>query len=283
MKAISVICLFVILSFSSWAQDAIVKRDGSKIDAKVVEITSTMIKYRNFDQPDGPIRNIAKNDVEEIIYSDGSWEKFEKQETATSTKVDETVTPVREKKDHITNNGLFIEGMLGMNSVYQEDVYNGYYYDEFGNYVEDLGSSRQNYASLSIRLGSKWYFGSREKWRPGIQLTYFKLGLYLNPNSNSTSSIGRNSMSLANVGFANALKFNEKMGMEANANVGFTVLNFLPPWNYTPAPGINYGVEVKFRYKALAVGLDYSRMQANFNTSRYTSMDVISISIGAKF
>ena len=189
----------------------------------------------------------------------------------------------KEKKDHITNNGLFIEGMLGMNSIYKADVYNGYYYDEFGNYVAQTNSSRENYTSLSIRLGSKWYFGSSEKWRPGIQLTYFKLGLYLNPNANNSSGIGRNSLSLANVGFANAFKFNEKMGMEANANVGLTVMNFLPPWNYTPAGGINYGVEVKFRYKALAVGLDYSRMEANFNTSRYTTMDVISLSIGAKF
>src|SRR5690606_35686662 len=81
MKALSVIVLFIFLSFSGWSQDAIIKRDGTKIDAKVVEITATTIKYRNFDQPDGPIRNIAKNDVEEIIYSDGSWEKFEKTET----------------------------------------------------------------------------------------------------------------------------------------------------------------------------------------------------------
>ena len=68
MKALSIIVLFISITFSSWSQDAILKRDGSKIDAKVVEITSTTIKYRNFDQPDGPLRNIAINDVQEIIY-----------------------------------------------------------------------------------------------------------------------------------------------------------------------------------------------------------------------
>lgn len=282
MKAISAICLFFILSFSSWAQDAIIKRDGSKIDAKVVEITSTMIKYRNFDQPDGPIRNIAKNDVEEIIYSDGSWEKFEKQQTTTTVTEEKTESrPAKEPKDKIYGNGLFIEGMLGMNSIYQKDDAINYYYDEFGNYIEETSPSRQNYASLSIRLGSKWYFGANEKWRPGIQVTYFRLGLYLNPNATNP---GRNSVSLGNVGFANAFKFNEKIGLEANANVGLTMMNFLPPFfNNNPAAGLNYGLEVKFRYKALAVGLDYSRMEANFNSNRYTSMDVISLSIGAKF
>jgi hypothetical protein len=282
MKGLTIALLFVVFSFTSWSQDAIMKRDGSKIDAKVVEITSTTIKYRNFDQPDGPLRNIAINDVQEIIYENGTWEKFEKTAKVETTESTEKVQPTRKPKDAIFENGFFLEGMLGMNSIKQTSSYSIYsYYDEFGNYIEEKSPARESYASLSIRIGNKWYFGSREKWRPGIQLTYFKLGLYLNPNSNY--AVGRNSMSLANVGFANIFKFSEKIGLEANANVGFTVLNFLPPWNIDPTPGINYGVAVKFRYKALAVGLDYSRMEANFNSSSYTSMDIISLSIGAKF
>ena len=283
MKTLSIFFFFVFLSFSSWSQDAIIKRDGTKIDAKVVEITSTTIKYRNFDQPDGPIRNIAKNDVEEIIYSDGSWEKFEKTETpVTQTEEPSRPTrPTREKKDHILDNGLFIEGMIGMNSIYQKNNNYSYYYDEFGNYIEDPIPSRDNYASISVRLGNKWYFGSNEKWKPGIQATYLKLGLYLNPDANVP---GRNSVSIGNIGFANVFKLKDNIGLEANANVGLTIMNALPPWSYNdPALGINYGIEVKFRYKALAVGLDYSRMEANFNISRYTSMDVISVTIGAKF
>lgn len=286
MKALSIIVLFISITFSSWSQDAILKRDGSKIDAKVVEITSTTIKYRNFDQPDGPLRNIAINDVQEIIYENGTWEKFEKTATEQTTgyqPVTREVAPAREPKDKILGNGLFIEGMIGMNTISQKNQFNSYYYDEFGNYIEQTSPVTENYASLSIRMGSKWYFGSNEKWRPGIQLTYFKLGLYINPNANGSYGIGRNSMSLANVGFANAIKFNDKIGMEANANVGFSLINFLPPWNYDPAPGINYGAEVKFRFKALAVGLDYSRMDANFGQFDRISMNIYSITIGAKF
>ena len=277
MKGFTIALLFVVFSFTSWSQDAIMKRDGSKIDAKVVEITSTTIKYRNFDQPDGPIRNIAKNDVEEIIYNDGTWEKFEKTTTPTQTTTAEIVE--KPKKDPILNSGLFIDGMLGMNTIIQEGT--TYYYDEFGYYIEQTGLQKQNYASLSIRLGSKWYFGTREKWRPGLQLTYFKLGLYINPN---TFNPGRNSIAIGNLGFTNAFKFTEKIGLEANANVGFCAMNILPPWSFNdPAPGINYGVEVKFRYRALAVGLDYSRLDANFNRPDRTTMNVYSVTIGAKF
>jgi hypothetical protein len=59
-------------------QDVIYKNDGSEIKAKVIEITSDAIKYRNFDQPSGPIRNILSSDVFMIIYEDGTKEVFKK-------------------------------------------------------------------------------------------------------------------------------------------------------------------------------------------------------------
>jgi len=59
-------------------QDVIYRNDGSEIKAKVVEITTDAIKYRNFDQPSGPIRNILTSDVFMIIYEDGTKEVYKK-------------------------------------------------------------------------------------------------------------------------------------------------------------------------------------------------------------
>jgi len=281
MKALSTIIFLLSVSFSTFSQDVILKRDGSKIEAKVVEITSNTIKYKNFDQPDGPIRNISQNDIEEIIYENGTWEKFEKTEkVATSEPSEEKPTPAYTPKDHIFGSGLFLDGMLGVNSITQ--FVDDYYYNyDLGYYVQGSGTRKENYASLSVRLGNKWYFGSNEKWRPGLQVTYIKLGLYLGPNAYQT---GRNSLALGNLGYTNAFKFKENIGMEANLNVGLCAMNILPPWSYLdPALGINYGIAVKFRYKALAAGLDYSRLQTNFNNERGTIMDVFSVTIGAKF
>ena len=281
MKALTLLILFISISFLGLSQDAIMKRDGSKIDAKVVEITSTTIKYRNFDQPDGPLRNIAINDVQEIIYENGTWEKFEKKEQTTGYQpVTKEEVPVRKPKDKLLESGLFLDGMVGMNTITQFGLTN-YYYDEFGYYIQETSSRQENYASLSIRLGNKWYFGASEKWRPGIQVTYFKLGLYLNPDA---YYVGRNSLALGNLGFANAFKFTDKIGMEANANVGLSVMNMLPPFsNFDPAFGINYGAEVKFRYRSFAAGFDFSRLQSNFNNERGTIMNVYSLTVGAKF
>ncbi len=284
MNKLTAIIVFTLFSFLGFSQDVIIKRDGTKISANVIEITATTIKYRNFDQPEGPIRNIAINDVEEIIYNDGSWEKFEK---VVETKTEEPSAPritERKKKDFILDNGFFVEGIIGVNDYTERNTYYAYY-DEQGNYYPDgfetSETLRSTLTSVGVRFGSKWYFGTREKWRPGLQATYLKLGIYVNPNS----GIGfANSISLGNLGFANAFKLSESMGMEANANVGLNIMNFLPPFGNGPAVGLNYGAEVKFRYKVLAVGLDYSRMEGNMGYApERRSMNVFSVSIGAKF
>lgn len=288
MKTFLTTIFFILLAFSSFSQDAILKRDGTKIDAKVVEITESTIKYRNFDQPDGPIRNIAKNDVKEIIYENGTWEKFELTETAPSPKPSETIPKnvSRMEKDYFFMNGFFIEGMIGMNNIRQGIQEYDYYYDSNGQYIEEFKTSTINdiYINIGLRLGNKWYFGSGEKWRPGIQVTYLKLGLFVNPNAGfGYSSFLRSAASIGNVGFANVFKFNEKIGMEANANVGLSLLNFTPPFQFDPTAGINYGIAAKFRYNGFAVGLDYSRIDANFNRFDRVSMDILTVTIGRKF
>lgn len=58
--------------------DVIYLNSGSEIKAKVVEITVETIKYKNFDQLDGPIRNIPLEDVFMIIYQNGSREILKK-------------------------------------------------------------------------------------------------------------------------------------------------------------------------------------------------------------
>ncbi len=75
---------FVLLFLSSVmakAQDIIYKVDGGEISAKVLEIDETVVKYKNFDQQDGPIRSISKKNVFLIIYENGKREKFETNQT----------------------------------------------------------------------------------------------------------------------------------------------------------------------------------------------------------
>lgn len=73
---------FVFMSIVTKAQDVIVKTDKSEIKAKVIELTDNTIKYKNWDNLDGPIYNISKSDVFIIIYANGKREIIKKDESS---------------------------------------------------------------------------------------------------------------------------------------------------------------------------------------------------------
>lgn len=68
-------CLMLITTISS-AQDIITKKNGDDIQAKVIEITLNELKYKNFNNLDGPIISILKSDVILIRYENGTKDVF---------------------------------------------------------------------------------------------------------------------------------------------------------------------------------------------------------------
>jgi len=82
MKKILLLLALFTAFYKISAQDIIYKTDGTEIQSVVTEITADAIKYRNFNQPEGPTRNISIGDVFMIIYKDGTREVFKKNEPA---------------------------------------------------------------------------------------------------------------------------------------------------------------------------------------------------------
>lgn len=68
--------IFCALSFNLCAQDIIVKRDGSTILSRVLEISTSTIKYKKFQNLDGPTYVINTNEVFSINYQNGEKELF---------------------------------------------------------------------------------------------------------------------------------------------------------------------------------------------------------------
>ena len=66
----------VVLSLGCYAQDLIVTRDGSVIQAKVAEIGTSEVKYKKWANIDGPIYVVAKSDILAITYQNGEKESF---------------------------------------------------------------------------------------------------------------------------------------------------------------------------------------------------------------
>jgi len=87
MKKIFILTI-VVFSFSCSvikAQDLISKKDGSIIKVKISEINEESVKYKKFDNLDGPMYTIDKTSINSINYANGEIEKFES-ETKTTTK-----------------------------------------------------------------------------------------------------------------------------------------------------------------------------------------------------
>lgn len=67
----------LILSFAVWAtilsfaQDIIVTTDAKKIEAKILEVSKTEIKYKEQDNLDGPTFILSTEEISSIIYSNG--------------------------------------------------------------------------------------------------------------------------------------------------------------------------------------------------------------------
>lgn len=59
-----------------FSQDTIVKVNKDTIQAKILEVGISEIKYKRFDNPEGPIFVIPKSDILLIRYVNGGTDNF---------------------------------------------------------------------------------------------------------------------------------------------------------------------------------------------------------------
>lgn len=84
MKKVFVLLSFVSLNVS--AQDVIVKKDGSTILSKVLEVNQNDIKYKKYSNQNGPTYTIGKSDIISINYENGDKDMFGEVENQPQTQ-----------------------------------------------------------------------------------------------------------------------------------------------------------------------------------------------------
>lgn len=82
--------LFLLCSISVSAQDVIVKKDGTTILSKVLEVGQSEIRYKKHENLDGPTYTISKSELQAINYQNGAKDTFSE--------------PVREDNRYLPNN-----------------------------------------------------------------------------------------------------------------------------------------------------------------------------------
>lgn len=75
MRKLITICLSL-LCYNAFAQDLITKKDGTDIQAKVLEVTTNEVKYKLFDDPDGVTYTARKSELLMVRYESGRKDIF---------------------------------------------------------------------------------------------------------------------------------------------------------------------------------------------------------------
>ncbi|WP_162427166.1 hypothetical protein [Pontibacter pudoricolor] len=85
MKKLFFTCLALFVVLACQAQDILTKRNGDELQVKVQEITLTEVKYKRFDNLEGPVISILKSEVFMIKYENGLKTVISGEAPATST------------------------------------------------------------------------------------------------------------------------------------------------------------------------------------------------------
>ncbi len=76
MKHLLLFVFLLFLNRFSYAQDTIVQKNGTRIPAKVLEIDKSDIRYKKFENIEGPSYVLPKSELSLIRYQNGSVDTF---------------------------------------------------------------------------------------------------------------------------------------------------------------------------------------------------------------
>lgn len=111
------VTLLVTMIVQSNAQDVIVKRDGSTIISKVLEVNTGDIKYKKFSNQTGPTYTIDKVEVMTINYENGEKDVFDVANTVNQV-------PSQAQNASVSQGGGMSEASKAANNAYISSVNN---------------------------------------------------------------------------------------------------------------------------------------------------------------
>jgi hypothetical protein len=104
MKKIILTALSTIFTLANcFSQDIVTRQSGEDIRAKVIEVTTTEIKYKNFDNQDGPTFSLLRSNVLMIRYENGTKDIFNEPQINSSSNNSASDMAFKGKQDAITN------------------------------------------------------------------------------------------------------------------------------------------------------------------------------------
>ncbi len=82
MKKVLTLMVALLTAFNLFAADIIVTRDARRIEAKILEVSSTEIKYKEADNLEGPTFVLTSAEINTIIYNNGTVKVYDQPQQA---------------------------------------------------------------------------------------------------------------------------------------------------------------------------------------------------------
>ena len=141
MRKILIVLVAFLITLTAKSQDLIIQKDGEEIKSKVLEVNLEIIKYKKFDNLNGPSFEISKSDVFLIKYENGTKDVFNVIE--------------KNKKSVRGSDLIFTENQRSFSILYGlATIYNGSNYKNFGPII----------LSYDRAVSDKWSFAIRPSY-----------------------------------------------------------------------------------------------------------------------
>lgn len=103
-KSIFTLLAFISISITAFSQDVITQKSWEDIQAKILEINQTDVKYKKFDNQNGPAFTLLKSDILMIRYENGTKDIFNQtEEVKAESKTSNEDMRMKGKKDSEMN------------------------------------------------------------------------------------------------------------------------------------------------------------------------------------
>lgn len=174
-KILLSLALAAAVAIPSFAQDIVILKNGTSIDAKVIEVDDNSVRYKKFNNPDGPTYTAKKETISEIRYKNGSKEIFNQ---AKATSPDKNPNSVWWTKARETKLGFWMDPLglaqwgpmvgvsIRMGTNFDIKAHVRYYNedfplsDEFHNYYYDQGFGiGLEFSKLFATTHGNWHAG----------------------------------------------------------------------------------------------------------------------------
>ena len=155
---LSLVILFCVIE--SQAQDVIYKKDKTKVEAKVLEVGISDVKYKPTANPDGPTYIISKSEIATIVFQNGTFEVFSNESSA------------KRKSDSIS--AIFCRDYIGVDIAQFATMSIGIAYEHiFGK--KGMLALRIPFAT-GLQHGQYYYYRNGKTFGTGFDLLCFPTG-----------------------------------------------------------------------------------------------------------